>query len=165
MSEWEKTLASLALGIQTEVRNSSLSSLASDSAIDVFRTLIEEARSARISRALHFTMTLLLLHLGPANVNALLKEYRRGWYPDVFTSGEADAFAKFLWTRVDRLREVPFLSEVLTFEYAMIRATLYGASSRIDWRHDPVALFESLERGEMPQQIAPVEFSMDVCAS
>lgn len=159
--EWERTLALLALGLQTQ---GSLDNLASDPGIEVFRTLIDEARSARISRALHFTMTLLLLHLGPATVRTLLKEYQSGWSPDVFTSGEADAFAKFLWARIDRLR-VPFLSEVLTFEYAMIRATLYGASSRIDWHHDPAALFESLERGEVPSIVPSVEFSMEIRAS
>lgn len=160
--EWERTLASLALGTQNERRDSSYSTLAADPGLRVLRTLIEEARNARISRALHFTMTLLLLHLGPTSVKALLGEYRTGWWPDVFTSGEADAFAKFLWSRIDRLRGVPFLADVLTFEHAMIRATLYGASSRIDWHHDPVMLFESLERGEFPNGIPAADFSMEV---
>ena len=160
--EWERTLTLLALGIHNESRGSSLSSLAGDPGTEIFRTLIHEARSARISRALHFTMTLLLLHVGPATVRTLLEEYQAGWSPDVFTSAEADAFAKFLWARIDRLRDVPFLSEVLTFEYAMIRATLYGASSRVDWHHDPAALFESLERGELPSIIPSVEFSMEI---
>jgi hypothetical protein len=160
--EWERTLTLLALGIHNESPGSSLNSLAGDPGTEIFRTLIHEARSARISRALHFTMTLLLLHVGPATVRTLLEEYQAGWSPDVFTSVEADAFAKFLWARIDRLRDVPFLSEVLTFEYAMIRATLYGASSRIDWHHDPAALFESLERGELPSIIPSVEFSMEI---
>jgi hypothetical protein len=46
----------------------------------------------------------------------------------------------------------------------MIRATLYGEPSRIDWHCDPAELFEELERGRIPNRIAPVEFSMEIRA-
>jgi uncharacterized protein (UPF0276 family) len=162
--DWERTLASLVAGANCDQRTTAFNSLATDPGVNVLRILIDEARSGRVSRALHLTITLLLLHLGPAAVRALLKEYQAHCAPDVFTSGEADAFATFLWERTGRLRDVPFLTEVLTFEHAMIRATLYGEPSRVDWHCDPAELFEELERGRIPNRVAPVEFSMEIRA-
>jgi uncharacterized protein (UPF0276 family) len=162
--DWERALASLVTGGESNCSGTEFRPLANDPGVNVLRTLIDEARSGRVTRALHLTMTLLLLHLGPTAVRALLKEYQAHCAPDVFTSGEADAFARFLWVQSDRLRDVPFLTEVLTFEHAMIRATLYGAPSRIDWHCDPGALFEELERGRIPDWVAPAEFSMEIRA-
>jgi hypothetical protein len=139
-----------------------IDNLERDPGIGVLRQLIHEFRSGRISRALRFTMTLLLLRLGPNAVRGLLQDYERQCFPDVFTSGEADRFARFLRERMPVMTEVPYLVDVLGFEHALIRASLYGEPSRVEWSCDPTELFESLASGCIPGDLVPLRFSMDV---
>jgi hypothetical protein len=72
-------------------------------------------------------------------------------------SAEADAFAQFLR---DQSLCVPYLDDVLGFEHAVVRAELYGAQSTVHFGHEPSEIFESLERGLMPSQLARRERSV-----
>jgi len=112
-----------------------------DEGVKILQTLIDEFRDGRISRVMRFTITLMLAHLGPAAVRDLLSDYHNSSFPDTFASGEADSFAVYLRGRVEVLPAVPFLADVLNFEHALIRACLYGASSRVEWSVDPAELF------------------------
>lgn len=164
VGSWEHQLGIRAIG-HVPAAGSPFQALERDPGMQVLNTLIDEFRSGRISRALRFTLTLLLLGLGPVAVRELLQQYHRECFPDVFTSGEADRFAQFLRARLSQLPAVPYIADVLAFEHALIRATLYGAGSRIDWSCDPAELFEVLESGRMPQDIPRMQFSMDIQAT
>ena len=74
--------------------------LADDPGVEILRTLIGEFRAGRISRAMRFTMTLLLGHLGSKATRDLLSDYQGSCFPDIFTSGEADRFAVYLRGRL-----------------------------------------------------------------
>jgi len=160
--EWERVLGTLAVG-HTQL-NCDDYGLKRDGGVAVLRTLIDEARDARISRALRFTTILLLLHLGPSSVHNLLADYRINSFPDMFTSGEADRFASYLHGRLEMLSPIPFLASVLAFEHALVRATLYGTSSRIEWDVDPTELFAALDAGQIPSPSRTTRFIMDVVA-
>lgn len=160
--EWERTLGTLAVGRPRARAENQDHALARDAGMEVLRTLIDEFRDGRIARAMRFTTTLMLLHLGPSAVRELLRDYHASSFPDIFTSGEADRFAAFLRGRLSTLPPVPHLGEVLDFEHALIRAALYGARSRIEWSVDPAELFSALEAGQVPSGIRTVRFAMDV---
>ena len=160
--EWERILGMLAIGHSHARDDVDELAIARDAGVDVIRTLIGEFRDGRIVRAMRFTMTLLLSHLGPANVHALLHDYHTSSFPDLFTSGEADRFAAYLRARLGALPPIPFLAEVLNFEHALTRASLYGATSRIEWSVDPAELFDALEAGRIPSPKSTAHLTMDV---
>ncbi len=160
--EWERTLGMLAVGHLPTQADPDEHALALDPGLKVLQTLISEFRDGRISRAMRFTMTLMLAHLGPGRVHDLLQDFHTNSFPDIFTSGEVDRFANFLRSRMTALPPVPFLAEVLEFEHALIRAALYGTASRIEWNIDPGELFSALETGRVPSAIHPLHFTMDV---
>jgi hypothetical protein len=56
------------------------------------------------------------------------------------------------------------LEEVLGFEHALVRATLFGESSTVHFIHEPTALLESLEQGQVPEQAFCLETSLVIRA-
>lgn len=159
---WERTLGTLAVGHSPGGATASAVHLAEDPAIAVFRKLIGEFRSGRISRALHYTTILMLANWGPARVHALLAEYTAQCYPDIFTSGEADRFACFLRERLDRLPLSPYLRDVLHFEHALVRAALYRERTTVQWDIDPTELFDTLEQGRVPAAVTAQKVTMEI---
>ena len=95
-------------------------------------------------------MTLLILHLGAGATGSLLDEYCRASAPDPFPTVEAHQFATFLRAQPDRVAAIPFLSEVLAFEHALVRASLFGFPAEVRWSTDPGVLFEALDAGRLP---------------
>jgi len=162
---WERNLAALAVGHPEASAYGDNHGLARDGGLEVLRTLIDEARDGRVSRAMRFTVTMLLAHLGAQTVKDLLSGYHANSFPDLFTSGEADRFAVYLRGRLDSLPPMPFLREVLEFEHALIRAALYGTASRIEWDVDPTEIFDALDAGRIPSPTRVGRVAMDVVAS
>ncbi len=160
--EWERILGTLAVGHLYGPLDGAADRLAQDGGVAIWRTLINEGRDGRIARAMRFTMTLLLRHLGSAVVHQLLRDYHASTFPDLFTSGEADRFADYLGGRLATLPHVPFLAEVLRFEHALVRAALYGARSRVEWEVDPTELFGALEEGRVVSPKRIPRFAMEV---
>ncbi|MBZ5538124.1 MAG: DUF692 domain-containing protein [Acidobacteriia bacterium] len=160
--EWERTLGTLALGHSQTPADSNQHALAGDTGVKILQTLVGEFRDGRISRAMRFTITLMLAHLGPAAVHDLLNDYHISTFPEDFASGEADRFAQYLRGRLATLPPVPFLANVLDFEHALIRAALYGATSRIEWSVDPAELFSALEAGRLPSSTRTTRIIMDI---
>ncbi len=160
--EWERVLGTLAVGHRSDSLSGAADRLAKDGGVAIWRTLIDEGRDGRIARAMRFTMTMLLRHLGSASVQQLLRDYHASTFPDLFTSVEGDRFADYLRGRLTTLPSVPFLPEVLQFEHALIRAALYGARSQIEWDVDPTDLLSAIEEGGAvsPTRIPP--FRMEV---
>jgi uncharacterized protein len=160
--EWERILGTIAVGHLPSPNNLNHHALTRDSGVKILQTLIGEARDSRISRALRFTTTLMLVQLGPGETHNLLRDYHAASFPDTFTTAEADRFAEYLRGRISLLPPVPFLAEVLNFEHALIRAALYGAKSRIEWDIDPSDLFGALEAGRIPSLKRTTRFAMEI---
>jgi uncharacterized protein (UPF0276 family) len=160
--EWEQILGKLAVEHGNMYDEGNMYELGCDEGVKVLQTLVGEFRDAQISRAMRFTLTLLLAHLGPVTVRELLHDYHKNSFPDFFASGEADQFAGYLRARLSILPPVPFLLEVLNFEHALIRAALYGAGSRIEWKIDPTQLFSALEQGRVPSTVNNIRLTMNI---
>jgi hypothetical protein len=130
--------------------NAGAPSSPSDPGYALLAFLIGDGRRASLARSLRYSILALLLGLGEGRTRALLDSYCAQCSPEPFAAVEADAFARFLRGQPSALRDVPWLDEVLAFEHALVRATLYGASSDVVWSTDPSALFEALDAGRLP---------------
>jgi len=138
--------------------------LRSDPGVRVLRQLIGDARRSSIARALRYTTILLLGGLGVGQTRALLDAYFNQEPPDPFAAIEADHFASYLRTRQEMLANIPNLEEVLAFEHALIRATLFGTSTELTWTIDPTALFDALDEGRPPAGLPSMHSTMRICS-
>ena len=127
--------------------------------------LVADFRRANLARTLHYSMTALLAGLGAQSTCELLECYFDSHAPDPFAAVEADRFAHFLQTRLQRIPQVRYLDEILAFEHALIRATVHRVSSEIVWSTDPTILFEALDAGTLPPPLPAVPSTMRICAS
>lgn len=147
------------------VGDSRFRDLESDPGIGIFRTLITDARRSNLTRAMHYTIMLLLVHLRSARTRDLLDIYFHREPPDPYVAVEADRFASFLQERLPRLAaEVPCLAETCAFEHALIRASLRAESTDLTWSVDPAALFTALDAGRKPEGLATVHSTMRIQA-
>jgi uncharacterized protein (UPF0276 family) len=128
--------------------------LADDPGTDLLRQLVTEFRSASITRTLRYSVIALLLSCGSGEVRRLLDTYCHTYPPDMYHGIEGDRFAHFLSRQDDLLNRVPYFSEILAFEHALIRAAVFGLSSEILWSVDPTEIFDALDAGHMPENPA-----------
>jgi uncharacterized protein (UPF0276 family) len=154
---WERVLGALAIGRSPQAEMAAR--LAADPGIGVFRQLVADSRAAFIAQGLRYTTTLLLCTVGAASLRGLLAEFMQQRPPQLFASAEADAFASFLHHKG---LSVPYLTEVLGFEHALIRAALYDEDSTVTFAHEPTALLESLEQGRLPSEARPQQTTLIV---
>jgi hypothetical protein len=82
--------------------------------------------------------------------------------PDGFAAVEAHRFAVFLQARSELMSSVPYLSEVLAFEKALVDATLFGEPAELHWSIDPTLLLGELEAGRLPTGLPPSPSRMSV---
>jgi uncharacterized protein len=157
---WEAALLASIRGCP--VNSEAFSYLPNDPAIGILRRLIREARLSSITRALKYSITLLMLHLGARRTSALLDEYCHECPADPFVATEANHFATFLRRGVERVAEVPYLAEVLAFEHALVRATLFGEPAEVRWSVDPTALFAALDDGCVPRNLSRSSSTLEV---
>jgi uncharacterized protein len=156
---WEYALGSLAIGRSGDTPLGLR--LESDPGVKLLRQLVSDARAGFIAEGLRHTMSLLLGTCGAGRVQELLAEFMKSRPPELFVSAEADAFAQFLRKSMPA---VPYLDEVLAFEHALIRATLYRESSTIRFHHEPTALLECLDQGRLPDNPPRQEFPVVIQA-
>ena len=161
VASWERALLGAVRGSVTS--DAEFADLRSDPGCSAFKELIDEGRRAALTRALRFTMTSLLTALGIRETRSLLSAYFETQAPEPYPPAEADRFASFLRTRLPALEQVPYLDEVLSFEHALIRATLHGASSEINWSVDPTLLLETLDSGKLPSNLPRAPSVARIC--
>ena len=150
--EWERTLAEAAIG-----RAPAGEMLTCDPGLALFRELIFDTRAGFVAQGLRYSMTLLLSALGPRHTRELLSQYAATTPPELFASLESDRFAQFLRGRLPR---VAYLDEVLAYEHALVRASLYGEASTVTFTHDPAELLDCLDRGQVPQALSSMTVSL-----
>ena len=151
VSAWERAL----LAAINDVGGTA-TELTSDPGVAIYRQLIRDARTGSLTRTLRYTVTALLAGLGEQGTATLLDEYAAAVPPDSYPAVEADHFATFLGSRVEVLSRVPWLDEVIAFEHALARATVYGVSSDVRWSVDPTALLAALADGRLPDALPSV---------
>lgn len=140
------------------------SHLQSDPGCALFDMLIGDFRRANLARVLHYTLTALLAGLGASGTRELLDAYFSEQAPEPFGAVEGHRFAEFLSARLPRLTAIPYLAEVLAFEHALLKATIFSESSEIAWSADPTLVFDALDAGHLPRPLPSVHNTMRICA-
>jgi len=161
LATWENALCA---AIRGDAMPSCFADLAQDPGIAVYRQLIGDARRSNVARALRYTTILLLAVLGSDETEALLERYFMTTAPDAYTAVEAEGFARFLSGQSELLADVPHLAEVLAFEHALVRATLYAEPAELAWSSDPTAIFAALDAGYLPGALPVVRTTMRIAA-
>jgi uncharacterized protein (UPF0276 family) len=163
VAHWERELVGALRAPATAFATSA--GLRDDPGCALLRMLVGEFRRANLARTLHYTMTALLSGLGAPGTHHLLDAYFETRSPEPFAAVEADRFAQFLRARMPLRPAIPFLDEVLAFEHALVRATVYGASSELAWSADPIRMFDALDAGTLPRGLPQVFSTMLICAA
>lgn len=160
MAEWESSLLSASRGVQ--VPDGPFAYLASDPGCHLLGLLVDEARCANLARALRYTLTALLAGVGAVETRKLLDTYCMEVAAQPFAAVEADAFACFLRERRPECARIDHFQEVLDFEHALIRASIYGTSSDLTWSADPLAIFAALDLGVLPSPLNAAHIEMRI---
>lgn len=162
VTAWEDALAG---AIRGGPPHGPFCDLWADPGVPLYRELIGEFRRASLARCLRYTMTALLLGLGGSQARDLLDDCFRKHPPDAFGAAEADQVARFLARRPDVISRIPHLAELLAFEHAVLRATLYGEATDIGWTADPASIFASLDAHHLPQGLPQAASGVRVSVS
>jgi hypothetical protein len=110
-----------------------------------------------IVRTLRLSSRLIMLERGTAYLEQLLAAFWKNHPPQLFACDEAEAFAEFL---CDQKPYVPFLTEVLEYDRAVIDVALNGEERLIPFRADPLPLLRALGAGRRPAAIATGNFEV-----
>lgn len=135
-----------------------------DPGIDLYRELVADFRRGGLAQTLHHTMTMLLLGLGGQGTAELLNSFFSACSVQMYRAVEADNFCRFLLERPDLLRRIRYLREVLNYEHALIKATVLGEDSQVEWTADPTAILQAVQRGQLPSTLPVVRSAMLISA-
>ncbi len=135
-----------------------------DPGIAVFRDLVGDFRRSALARGLRYTMTALLVGLGARRTSELLDGYFAAQPPDGFAAVEAHHFACYLADRPALQLDIPYLGDVLGFEHALVRATIFGTSSDVHFSADPLEILGALDLGRLPARLPAASSTMHIAA-
>ncbi|MGW5153475.1 multinuclear nonheme iron-dependent oxidase [Rhodococcus koreensis] len=172
---WEQTLhAAIRFGPepcrgQTSER-SPFPALTGDPGLDVYRKLVTDARLGSIARTVRYTTIVLLMHLGSRRTHELLERYTTVTPAQSYAAIEGSQFCTHLRNTINAavsngLAEIPYLSEVLAFEAAVLKAAVFGESSTVLWSVDPASLLSALDIGVKPINLPSAPQTIVVHAS
>jgi len=153
--QWENTLACLT--VHKPFDSALAIELRRDPGLAVIREMVEKLRGSMVVRTLRLSSRLIMLERGTAYLEQLLATFWRMHPPQPFALDEAEAFAAFLR---EQKPYVPFLSEVLEYDRAVIAVALDGEERSIAFGADPLPLLRALGAGRRPTEIATGEFEV-----
>jgi hypothetical protein len=110
-----------------------------------------------IVRTLRLSSRLIMLERGVAYLEQLLAAFWKVHPPEPFAIDEAEAFAAFLRAQKPY---VPFLTEVLEYDRAVIAVALHGEQRLIPFQADPLPLLRALSAGRRPTGVTTGEFEV-----
>ena len=157
VSAWEDTLGALAVGL--EPGGPLAAELAADPGLGVVRTMVESARAGSLVTSLRLSMRLLLLQQGEDGTRALMRGFWASAPPEPFAGDEGLAFAAYL---AETPLDLPYLDDVLSFELALLRASISSESTTVRFRADPAQLLGALASGRMPEEVTVGDFAFEV---
>jgi uncharacterized protein (UPF0276 family) len=158
--EWEDALGGLVVG--GSVEGALAEELLRDPGLTVFRRALAESRASMISRHLPLTSRLLTAASGTAFLRSILEAYWRKEPPSPHPPIEALGFA---WHLARLALDVPYLSEVLEYERAVIGSYLDGEKRVVRFQHDPEVVLRALAKGRLPGGPRSGSFEMDVASA
>lgn len=116
------------------------------------------------SRRFRQIVVQLIVGLGRQDTSELLDTYFSERPAQMYRALEVESFARFLTQRSELLDRVPYLREVLSYEDALVRATVLGEDSQIEWTADPTMILQALDHGHLPSSLPVVPSSIPVSA-
>jgi uncharacterized protein len=153
--QWERALGALAAHRQGADPFAEI--LRSDPGIPIIREMVEQFRGSMIVRTLRLSSRLIMLERGPAYFEQLLAAFWKQHPPELFACDEAEAFTQFLR---EQKPYVPFLTEILEYDRAVIAVALNGEERLIPFRADPLPLLRALGAGRRPGAVAIGNFEV-----
>ncbi|HZE26411.1 MAG TPA: DUF692 family protein [Terriglobales bacterium] len=153
--EWESTLA--ALTAHKECSNPLAQELRADPGLSIIRGMVDRFRGSMVVRTLRLSSRLIILERGTGYLEQLLAAFWKVHPAKPCALDEAEAFATFLQ---ERKPYVPFLSEVLEYDRAVIAVALHGEERLVPFRADPLPLLGALGAGRRPTEIATGNFEV-----
>lgn len=155
--EWENALTAFVTG---QVSNSNLFlEISSDKGANIIKELVKSFRAGMIVDALKLTSRLIMLQKSSDFFWFFLSEFWDAYPLKIFASSEAIEFAKYL--REHDLT-IPYLSEVLAFEEAIIHFQMTQKNSFVKFTCDPNYLIHALENGQLPEKIHQGNFVIEI---
>jgi uncharacterized protein (UPF0276 family) len=146
LREWERALASIALG---RIPDGPFAGLASDPAAALLSDLVDGAREATLFERAPLTMRLLGAGLGAAAFRSLMFSFLRARSPEPFAELEVASFLAY----VEREAAiVPYLDRVVSFERAALAAAA-GEPQELRLDCDPAALLAALAARKAPRAL------------
>jgi len=155
--DWETALGRLVVGAEPE--SPLEAELDRDPGMGLLKSLVARFRSGRIVSALPLTTRLLLLTSGGERFSELLTSFWTVRRPELFASAEAEEFAAFL---LSQEQEIASLEDVVALDLAIIELQRGGTPSELVLAHDPIALVDALERGQVPAAVATGTFRVGI---
>jgi uncharacterized protein (UPF0276 family) len=147
--EWERTLAELT--VHKSCSSPLADEIRKDPGLAIMREMVEKFRGSMVVRTLRLSSRLIMLERGPAYLEQLLAEFWKTHPPQPFALDEASAFASFLR---EHKPYVPFLSEVLAYDCAVLAVAVDGEERRVPFGADPLPLLRALGAGRRPTEVA-----------
>lgn len=144
---WEQAMGRLALG--RDVRGEIAETLLADAGQQVWRDIALASRRGQLAGMLPYTVRLLLLTFGEAEVLKVLDDIWTRTPPAESSAQEMEQLAPHLRTAWS---EVPFFTDVLDYELALHRCALRpDLKHAIEFRYDPAKIFGAIAAGILPE--------------
>jgi hypothetical protein len=153
--QWETIIGGLVVG--GTAAPSSARGLHADPGIAVLKSLARDFRRGGLVDALRLSCTLILLTKGEVMLRSLMDKFADCSPAERFSIVDADRFAFYL---VDKGLRIPYLDEVLAYEHAILRASLYGEYSTVTFKHDPSVLLGGLLDGILDTPIPEGDYAI-----
>jgi uncharacterized protein len=149
IDQWTETLG-LMTTRQVSAQSDLERKLAQDPGVRILQHLISSARSGTVVNALPWTSELLFMHIGGPSYQQLFQDFWQVSPPRMFGIEEAADFANYLQS-CDL--DIPYLSDILTYEQAQIRSAYQDREVAINCQADPLLIIQALAAGEIPENL------------
>jgi uncharacterized protein (UPF0276 family) len=157
--EWEDALGGLVAG--RSVGGPIAEELLRDPGLAVARQLLSESRASMVAKHLVLTSRLVLTSAGPVFFRSLLEAYWRREPPLPSAPLEALRFGRHLATLA---LDIPYFTEVLEYERAVIASKLDGEKRFVSFQHDPEVVLRALAKGRVPHAPSHGSFEVEVAS-
>jgi uncharacterized protein (UPF0276 family) len=143
--EWEDVLGALVVG--KSVEGPLADELNRNPGLVVTQQTLAESRASAVAKHLALTSRLVAAAAGPAFLRSLLEGYWKKEPPLSSEPLEALRFGRYL---ANLALDIPYISEVLEYERAVLASRLDGERRVVSFQHDPEVVLGALARGRVP---------------
>jgi hypothetical protein len=158
--EWEDTLGGLVVG--RDVRGPLAEELLRDPGLAAARKFLSDSRASMVAKHLALTSRLVVAAAGPAFFRSLLEAYWKRETPSPSAPLEALRFGRHL---SNLALDIPYFTEVLEYERAVIASRLDGEKRVVSFRHDPEVVLRALAKGRLPGDPSQGIYGVEVASA